>query len=328
MDYRDCRGALRVSIVLVREFPESDAVETGYQLIQTCLHEISRSELQDLVDHPPTERVAAKAILVMASFYRGSFEECPQAILLYERIESRYSRTPEAWRATTQKVVNCLVPMGRDHEAILALEQVIERARPSPEAAWALNLLAQLHTWRGDREAARAALTRLIHDYPRDLEYPRTPGIKIVRSAEMDLKHLSQYLLSPFLDQVVHRAARLTGLDRSPWDSSLSWALWGIVGLVRFVTCAVGLGAVLVLLGVARLSGASSGGSGVRLFVKDWSLPKVSALLFVLWGLMLLVEVADSLAELFNAPSAVIVGLWIYGGRVAEVVVAIVALGA
>jgi len=228
-DYRDCRGAVRVSAVLVQNFPDTDVSEKGYRLIQACLREHSWNELRDLADHPPAPRVGAMAMLVIANSYHG-VAECPRAIVLYDEIVSRYPGTPETWRAIDRKVVDCLVPMGRDREAISSLEQIVQEAGHSPQTAWALYQLAVLHRWRGERDDARAELTQIIRDYPRDLEYPSRPGIKVLRSAELDLRDLNKYILSPFFDQAVHRVGRLTGLDRSPWNSSLSWALYGLVG--------------------------------------------------------------------------------------------------
>jgi membrane protease YdiL (CAAX protease family)/TolA-binding protein len=303
-EYRDCRAAVRVSASLIREFPQSPAAQKATEILDVCLPELRKSEIEELASDSEVRPVAARAMLVMASSHTSQ-DDCTGAIKIFDRVAALYPNTPEAWRASTRKAVSCLDRNDRHREAVETLQRVVKEADHSPEAAYALYWLAQVHKNREERDEARVALTRLIRDYPPEFEYPSSPGLKIVKYARTDLKMLDYYMLGPLLDGIASRILRALYLDRSSpgkWRDRISVIL---IPSLQFGAEITALVLTLLALGLVRKAGLTRPKSGLRLFENNWSLVRVSTLLMLLWGVSFLFQATFLLVYEASVPDAV-----------------------
>jgi membrane protease YdiL (CAAX protease family)/tetratricopeptide (TPR) repeat protein len=299
-------GRYEEAILLYANFAErtsgSPAAQEFDSLIDESLQELSNVEgapqrLNELALRHPNRRFAAKALLILATKYHLSARGCDEALPIYERILRNYPDTPEAFRATINRAVFCLVARGQDNLALAELTSVAERAGTSSIRAYALYQLGVLYQWREDRDQARAAFEMLKQDYPINFEYLGPGGLRLVQAAVVAEQELNRYRLSPVLDKIMFHIRRRCGFDTTPAGPFNTRGGTIVQVVVVFLFRAVSLLVIVVLLGLVRTFGIAPGEAPITIFQRPWSLIPSCAFLLGVWFIQPLGYILGSLIE-------------------------------
>jgi tetratricopeptide (TPR) repeat protein len=123
---------------------------------------------------------AGRAALMLANrrFAEGSFAE---ARSLYQKCLDDYGDSPIVGYGAWSGLAACLEADGKVQEAASKYTEYADGHAGTPQAAMALSEAARCYQHLGDRAAQKAALQRLVKDYPR---------LPMARSAETAIKAL------------------------------------------------------------------------------------------------------------------------------------------
>jgi len=248
-------AAAELSARILIDARDSRARDDADRLLEVCLRETGQREqgIAQLLELGRSETgsiVAARSLLIAADVLYWTDRDCSRCEGLYDEVRVRFPSSEEAFRATIAKALRCLTARGEDDRAIEDLKSVHLAAGDSVQGAYALYEVGILEQWIERRKDARATFEEVVREYPQSLEYPRTGGIHLVRSAEVSLKELDRYRVSPMLDMGAVRVRRALGLQKTPLDSiGAWWAVWVdevVVLLARLLSLIVVLGLVCV----------------------------------------------------------------------------------
>lgn len=229
-----------------------------------------------------------KALSALARREVVQEEGCHPGGPLYRELVDRHGATREAARVILVRAIHCLKVKAHEAEALRDLETVAALQAGQPEGAMALYDLGHHYRQREERSRAAVYYQKLVDSYPETIEYPRRPGLEIVKSARTDLDLLHLYYFSPRLDRLkswIEREVLVGHLHLDSWDAGPL-----AVVLVPWLVHVGALGFVLLLVPVLRRRGRASWPPDGSLFDRTWTVWQASLLLVGCWTAALLLQ--------------------------------------